>query len=551
MPVEDLSVEPSEEEVASVIDRIRESHAEFHPIEGRPAAPGDFAVADIAGTFVEILAPGQNPRTFRDEKLTLEVGHRRLDARDQRGAARRAAGETRKFRKTFPDDFPNEEFRGRRSTTRSPSRRSRRSGCRRGRRVRAGGLGGGHRRDAAREGPRASLRREKEADRRRRFRRAILDTLLSRREIPAPGGPRGVGDDLRPPGLRALPRRERRGPEKEDWTKLAEEARPGAERRVREYLLLDAIAEREGIEVTETELEAEFKRAAAQRGVEPAGLREQMAKTGGIEALRDEMRLAKAVDLLIDGAKVLPSGMPVEVEKVTVISRMNDEGEGGGMVLVPMVIEQTSRGERAYDIYSRLLKDNIIFLGQPIDDTIANLVIAQMLFLESENSEKDIAFYINSPGGVIRAGLAIYDTMQYVKNDVSTICVGQAASMAAVLMAAGAPGKRYSLPNSRFLIHQPLGYGLQGQATDIEIHAKDLLKMRERINQILAQHTGQAHREDRQGHGPRLHPRGRGRQEVRPRGRHLPPSGRHRAEGGGVGTGDGSRILGIPRTQLS
>jgi ATP-dependent Clp protease protease subunit len=170
---------------------------------------------------------------------------------------------------------------------------------------------------------------------------------------------------------------------------------------------------------------------------------------------------------------------------------MEDEHEGGGMVLVPMVIEQTSRGERAYDIYSRLLKDNVIFLGQHIDDTIANLIIAQMLFLESENPEKDISFYINSPGGVITAGMAIYDTMQYVKPDVSTICIGQAASMAAVLMAAGAPGKRYSLPNARFLIHQPLGYGLQGQATDIEIHARDLVRLKERINEIMAQHTGQ------------------------------------------------------------
>jgi ATP-dependent Clp protease protease subunit len=170
----------------------------------------------------------------------------------------------------------------------------------------------------------------------------------------------------------------------------------------------------------------------------------------------------------------------------------DDWEEGGGMVLVPMVIEQTSRGERAYDIYSRLLKDNIIFLGQPIDDTIANLIIAQMLFLESENAEKDIAFYVNSPGGSITSGLAIYDTMQYVKNDVTTICVGQAASMAAVLMAAGAAGKRYSLPNARFLIHQPLAYGLQGQATDIEIHARDLVRLKERISQILAQHTGQA-----------------------------------------------------------
>jgi ATP-dependent Clp protease protease subunit len=170
---------------------------------------------------------------------------------------------------------------------------------------------------------------------------------------------------------------------------------------------------------------------------------------------------------------------------------MEEEYEGGGMVLVPMVIEQTSRGERAYDIYSRLLKDNVIFLGQPVDDTIANLIIAQMLFLESENPEKDISFYINSPGGSITAGMAIYDTMQYVKPDVSTICIGQAASMAAVLMAAGAKGKRFALPNSRFLIHQPLAYGLQGQTTDIEIHAKDLLKVRERLNSILAEHSGQ------------------------------------------------------------
>ena len=161
------------------------------------------------------------------------------------------------------------------------------------------------------------------------------------------------------------------------------------------------------------------------------------------------------------------------------------------MVLVPMVIEQTSRGERAYDIYSRLLKDNVIFLGQPIDDTIANLIIAQMLFLESENPEKDISFYINSPGGSTTAGFAIYDTMQYVKPDVSTICIGQSASMGAVLMAAGARGKRYALPNSRFLIHQPWAAGLQGQTADIEIHAKDMLKVRDRINQILAQHTGQ------------------------------------------------------------
>ena len=161
------------------------------------------------------------------------------------------------------------------------------------------------------------------------------------------------------------------------------------------------------------------------------------------------------------------------------------------MVLIPMVVEQTSRGERAYDIYSRLLKDNVIFLGQPIDDNIANLIIAQLLFLEAENPEKDISIYINSPGGSITAGLAIYDTMQYVKPDIQTICLGQAASMAAVLLAAGKKGKRYALPNSRVLIHQPWLQGLGGQATDIDIHAKDILRQRQRLNEILANHTGQ------------------------------------------------------------
>jgi ATP-dependent Clp protease, protease subunit len=162
------------------------------------------------------------------------------------------------------------------------------------------------------------------------------------------------------------------------------------------------------------------------------------------------------------------------------------------MVLIPMVVEQTSRGERAYDIYSRLLKDNVIFLGQPIDDNVSNLIIAQLLFLEAENPEKDISIYVNSPGGSITAGLAIYDTMQYVKPDIATICIGQAASMAAVLLAAGTKGKRYCLPNSRVLIHQPLMHGLGGQATEIEIHAKDIIQMKARLNSILAHHTGQS-----------------------------------------------------------
>ena len=161
------------------------------------------------------------------------------------------------------------------------------------------------------------------------------------------------------------------------------------------------------------------------------------------------------------------------------------------MALIPMVVEQTNRGERAYDIYSRLLKDNIIFLGTPIDDNVANLVTAQMLFLEAENPERDISLYINSPGGSISAGMAIYDTMRFIRPDVTTICIGQAASMGALLLAAGTRGKRFALPNSRILIHQPSMTGLAGQATDIDIHAREILRLRGCMNQILAEHTTQ------------------------------------------------------------
>ena len=162
-----------------------------------------------------------------------------------------------------------------------------------------------------------------------------------------------------------------------------------------------------------------------------------------------------------------------------------------GLNLVPMVVEQTARGERAYDIYSRLLKDRIVFVVGGVDDHVANVVVAQLLFLESENSDKDIHLYINSPGGIVSAGLSIYDTMQFIKCDVSTICVGQAASMGALLLAGGAQGKRFCLPHSRVMIHQPSG-GFQGQASDIDIHAREVLKLREQLNEILARHTGQS-----------------------------------------------------------
>jgi len=161
------------------------------------------------------------------------------------------------------------------------------------------------------------------------------------------------------------------------------------------------------------------------------------------------------------------------------------------MTLIPMVVEQTNRGERAYDIYSRLLRDNIIFIGTPIDDNVANVVTAQLLFLAAEDPEKDVSLYVNSPGGVVTAGMAIYDTMQFIKPSVATICIGQAASIAALLLAAGTPGKRFALPNSRVLIHQPTMGGLSGQATDIDIHAREILRIRASLNEIMAKHTGQ------------------------------------------------------------
>ncbi len=314
VPVEDVPVEPGEDEVSRVLERIREGHAEFHPIEGRAAAPGDFAVADISGSFVEILAPGQNPRTFRDEKITLEVGH--ADSMPEINEALRGAapGETRTFRKTFADDFPNDEFRGKTVDYQVTLAALKEKKLPALDDDFAKALSEGDTVETLREKVRTRLRHEKEADRRRRFRRSILDTLVGKREIPAPevlvesetiAALRDYARYLAQSGV---------DPEKEDWEKLRGEARPGAERRVREYLLLDAVAEREGIQVSDTELEAEFKRAAAERGVEPAELREQMAKAGGIDALRDEMRLARAADLLIASAKVLPSGMPVEVK---------------------------------------------------------------------------------------------------------------------------------------------------------------------------------------------------------------------------------------------
>jgi trigger factor len=312
IPVEDVSVEPSEEELSQVIDRIRESHAEFHPIEGRAAAAGDFAVADIAGRFVEILQPGQNPRTFRDEKLTLEVGHPDSMAEINEALTGAAPGETRSFRRTFAEDFANEEFRGKTVDydVTLVALKEKRLPAFDDEFARA--VAQTESADTLREKVRANLRQEKESARRRKFRRDILETILSRTTVPAPevlvesevtSSLRDYARYLAANGM---------DPKEADWEKIREDARPGAERRVREYLVLDAVARREGISVTETELDAEVKHAAARRGVEASTLREQLVKNDGLEALRDEMRLSRTLDLLISSARVLPSMEPVE-----------------------------------------------------------------------------------------------------------------------------------------------------------------------------------------------------------------------------------------------
>ncbi len=227
----------------------------------------------------------------------------------------------------------------------------------------------------------------------------------------------------------------------------------------------------------------------------------------------------QAIDAIVDKASV--TDQPSTFRELTGFGQ-NEATTGSptpmnerALNLVPMVVEQTARGERAYDIYSRLLKDRLIFVVGPIDDYMANIVVAQMLFLESENPEKEINLYINSPGGVVTAGLAIYDTMQFIKPDVSTICTGQAASMGAVLLAAGANGKRYCLPHARVMIHQPLG-GVQGQASDMEIHVRETLGVRDRLNKILAKHTGQRVDKIQPGHGSGQFPLRQGCRGVRP-----------------------------------
>ena len=312
---------------------------------------------------------------------------------------------------------------------------------------------------------------------------------------------------------------------------------------VKAELIVDRIATAENIDVNDEELQHEIEHLASHSNESAEAVRARLTKQGALDRIKAKLRSDKTLDWLAQNARVTTAPEPMKpdplvnkanssfgeflpgrrlagtidelIRKISHSSRPErshknkminfEDPEYRATTLVPMVVEQTNRGERAYDIYSRLLKDHIIFIGTPIDDHVANLVTAQMLFLQAEDPEKDISIYINSPGGSISAGMAIYDTMQFVRPDVVTNCVGQAASIAAVLLAGGAPKKRFALPNSRVLIHQPWMSGLAGQATDIDIHAKEIMRMRTTINKLLAQHTGQSGRTNRKGCGARFH----------------------------------------------
>ena len=283
------------------------------------------------------------------------------------------------------------------------------------------------------------------------------------------------------------------------------------------------------MDVTAEELGAEIGQMAQAYDRDPKELAKQFDRSGQVVTLAGDIIRSKALDILVERADITeespdrrradePTSQP-QISRETSRDRAKDGGASMTIqpvqdYLVPDVVEQTSRGERSFDIYSRLLKDRIVFLGTPIDDVVGNLIMAQLLHLESEDPDKDINLYINSPGGDVSALLAIYDTMQYIKRDVSTIVMGLAASAAAVLLLAGAPGKRFALPNARVLLHQPHG-GAQGQAVDIEIQAKEIMRLRALLEQIIADAHGPAAREGHEGHRPRLHPHRRGGQGLR------------------------------------
>ena len=461
-------------EVEARLEEIRQQNALLKPpAESRPVQTGDFVVLDYQAYFA-----GEPAEAGKAEGTYVEVGSGKMNADFENQLIGLKEGAESRFAVDLPDDFANPLLAGKNVEFQVKILEIKEKLVPDLDDTFAKGLGGNFQTlSDLREGVREDIIKGKERERQALLENQVQDQLLARTTFEVP--PSLIQEEQENIFREQWERYSQYGldPTKMDHSKLLEAIKPMAERRTRVKIILERLAEQEGLSVDDAEVEATLGRIAVHSGKDVAEVRKFYEERELTGALRRQLRDEKTMKLLLDKAVV------------NTAPRLRRR-QRSKMQLIPMVVEQSSRGERAYDIYSRLLKDRIVFLGTAINDDVANLVIAQLLFLEAEDPDKEINFYINSPGGLVTAGMAIYDTMQYIKSPVATLCMGQAASMGALLLTAGAPGKRYALPHARILIHQPLG-GFQGQATDVDIQAREILRLREELNEIMSHHTGQ------------------------------------------------------------
>ena len=511
-------VEVTDDQISAQLAMLQERLASLQPVEDRAVQTGDFVLMDLEGSrdgepiegaqgkdqMYEVgrgnLIPGFEEELVGVKRRRGEELRRHLPRRLPRRGARRAAGHVhgRRSRRSRRRSSPSWTTPSPPTSASSRPSTSCATTCA----------------SACRRPPRPARERE--------FRAAAVEKAVEHATLAVPStmidreAHRLYHELEERVGERGLTMEVYLGVLEKTEEDIEEEMRPQAEFIIKRRLVLEAIAQAEALEVTDDEITEVVKHDAEALGRDHLQLLADLEKSGRHEAVRDEMLLAKAVDFVADASVPVPMTEAeeaaaeesadvwtltptdaVEPGAIRVSKRGNhtertesiEEGEHV-TPLVPFVIEQTSRGERSFDIFSRLLNERVIFLGTPVIDEIANLIVAQLIHLESDDPDKDISLYINSPGGSVYAGLAIYDTMQFIKPDVSTICVGSAMSMGALLLAGGAKGKRFALPNARVLIHQVTG-GYEGQATDIEIHAREVLNLRKRLDEIIADHTGQ------------------------------------------------------------
>ena len=481
--VEHAPVAVTADDLSTTLDHMREQQAQFHAVE-RPAATGDLVVVDYT-----VAIEGHDPSSQSGYEFL--VGARSVLPEIDDAVVGLSAGEERQVALRFADDHRREDLRGRGGNATVKVVEVKEKALPALDDDFAKSLGEFETLEALRTELQKQLETRREHDEQRALQEKVVDAVIARHEFTVPDAlvMRQVAHRIE--HARESVRRQGIDPERMPWDyeKLIAELRPGAEKAVRRALLLEAIADKEAIAPTDADVDAEVEKLAqaSQRPTPAAPSYDgEERRPRGAAAGHPRPHDPRAAGRQRESSSLMRAGMR---------SARRRGGESmkrrSPMGLVPMVVEQTPRGERAFDIFSRLLKERIIFLPTFIEDELANLVIAQMLYLEADDPDKDINLYINSPGGSVTAGMAIYDTMQYVKPAISTICMGQAASMGALLLCAGAKGKRFALPHARIMIHQPLG-GVQGQATDIDIQAKEILRMREELNRILVYHTGQS-----------------------------------------------------------